>query len=546
MKIAINNFTTFSLEPIKKEILSYNFCVKITNKYFNYENNNIEIGTIELNNMILNIERILKNKLESSKRLEFDNKQMAIMLFPTVQDNRTVIDWQFFLTNDEGDIVSSYILTFEREDIIVLYMYLCKLVDRPNQFDLPKDYQYMYLYVRYLDVDTFKQFCYISDDSSIRIGDYVLVDRAGETSLAIVEEIGFYSEAEAPYPVNKTKEIIRRIERSELKNSEDEYIDDEDSYVTLKEFEEFKKDLDSLKDILKNQTEKLSIKELMRQILRDNIYSQVYYYTKLNIFIEKIDTIYFISKYQRKIFSTQEYKKMIKESVTINCSRTDDIIDTYYKAKSICDENNIEYIDDFNYAITKIECELTKILYNQEDKSNDNLYRYWCEKMYHNLKVYVRDSDMLVRTQKIYQKNIGQVIKEDAFVDCTSKIGGMTKNTRTFLISNHIKDLSIFERETNWGISVANQDSLFKILDVGKIEDKNYIILLHISDEISTTIDKIHTNIDDFIIKKCKEILTKSIKEKPLPELDESWYERLFFPVGINKDGKIQKRNKEN
>lgn len=174
-------------------------------------------------------------------------------------------------------------------------MYLCELVDRQNQFDLPKDYQYMYLYVRYLDVDTIKQFCYISDDSSIRVGDYVLVDRAGEASLAIVEQIGFYSEADAPYPVNKTKEIIRRIERSELKNSEDEYMDDEDSYITLKEFEELKKDLNCLKDIIKNQAEKLSIKELMRQILRENMYSQVYYYSKLNVFIE---TIYLCKKCQ--------------------------------------------------------------------------------------------------------------------------------------------------------------------------------------------------------------------------------------------------------
>lgn len=93
MKISINNFTTFSLEHIKKEIISHNFCIKIASKYFNYENNNIQIGTIELKNMILDIERILKNKLVSSKRLEFGNKQMAIILFPTVQDNRTVIDW---------------------------------------------------------------------------------------------------------------------------------------------------------------------------------------------------------------------------------------------------------------------------------------------------------------------------------------------------------------------------------------------------------------------------------------------------------------------
>lgn len=548
MKITINKFTTFSIEYIKEELLNKFFNIEVSNKYFNYKLENLEIENIELNNIFLNTERLLKDKLDIPKKIELQNKQITLIFFPLAFNNRIVIDWHFSIKNEEDDEVSTYILTFEREDIIALYVYLCNLLKKQNKFDIPKDYKYMYLYVRYLDVNTVKQYCYLSDDETIRVGDYVLVDRAGENSLAIVEKIEFFTRENAPYPIEKTKEIIRRVERSELGHNneddgedEDEYEDDRESYVTFEEFRDLKKDLDGLKDIVKNISNTLSIKELMRQILRDNIYSDVYYNKKLNIFIEKVDTIYFLPKYQRKIFSTNDLKEMVKESIYIDTWRSDDILDTYNSALNICKKNNLEFVDDFNYNVTKIECDLTKIISNEEDKTNDILYNSWCKKMYSNLKLYVRDSDLMQRTLNIYKDNIGQIVKEKAFVDCTTKIGGLTKNTRTFIISNHMNDLSIFEEDTNWGINVADKESLFKILDVGKVEDKNYIILLHIADDLPHLMNGLKTNVDEYIINKCKEILHNSIKERPIPELDDEWYNRLLFPVGINKDGKIEK-----
>lgn len=545
MKITINKFTTFSIEHVKEEILDNYFNIEVSNKYFNYKVENLKIGTIELKNLTLDMERLLKDKLDSPQKVDFENGEVSLILFPLAFNNRVIMDLHFIIRNDDGDAVSSYILTFEREDIIAFYIYLCDLLKRQNQFDIPEDYEYMYLYVRYLDVNTVKQFCYLSDDPSIRVGDYVLVDRAGEESLAIVEKIEYYKKEDVPYPLDKTKEIIRRVERSELKQEDSDEDDDseneQDSYVTFEEFKDLKQDLDAIKDIVKNMSNKLSIKELMRQILRDNAYSDVYYYSKLNIFIEKVDTIYLISKYQRKIFSTEDYKKMIKDSVYINCWRPDDILDVYNNAINICKENKLDYADDFDYNENKVNCELSKIIIDGEDKTKDGLYKFWCEQTYNNLKIYVRDSDLLQRTLDIYKENIGQIIKEKAFVDCTNKIGGIIKNTRTFIISNHIKDLSIFEENSKWGLNVANKDSIFKILDVGKIEDKNYIILLHITDNSLGLMKDLHTNVDDYIINNCKEILNDSIKKDPISELDDEWYSRLFFPVGINKDGKVEK-----
>ena len=50
-----------------------------------------------------------------------------------------------------------------------------------------------------------KDYNYISNDLEIKVGDRVLVDRMGNLAVATVENVGFYNELNAPYPVGRDK-----------------------------------------------------------------------------------------------------------------------------------------------------------------------------------------------------------------------------------------------------------------------------------------------------------------------------------------------------
>ena len=504
MEIYINDFTKLKFKMIDEKISSKIFNLEINNKYFSYRNE-IEIEAVRLDNLILQIGRFLKGKLCTNNIIKANEEKLNFFVTPDE------IQMEISLRNNEGKEISNYFLNFEREDIISLYLYLCKIMKKENILNLNENYKYMYLYVRYLDTDTTRQFCYISDDEDIRIGDYVLVNRKEEYVIAIVEKIEFYTKEEAPYSIEKTKEIIRKIEKSELKNLEDsaqEKDGEKDSYITIEEFKEIKQDLDTIKKIITNQKHNISLKELMKQINRDNIYLKVYYYPKMNFFIGNVSEIYFLVDYKRKIFSSIQYKEMIKNAINIPAIVDADIMDIYNKAIKICEENNLEYDLDVNVEHNIIPdniCKVNSIFYEKEDKSADFLYKNICEKIYSNLKMYVKDIDLDYSKISLYQNNIGKIIKEKEYLKCTSRIGGQTKNTRFFIIGNEIRDYSIFEENTNWGICIANKENNFKIIDVNQINNKNYIILLQIPNKTVLFMKNINTNVDENIKRFCEE-----------------------------------------
>lgn len=545
MNIIVNNFSKLNFEKINDELISKKFLLEINNKYFSYKNNNIVIEDVELKNFLIDIERLLKGKYYEPKRVIFKDKTISIVLYPLVYGNRTIMDLQVFLKNEKDIVVSDYTLTLEREDIISMYVYLCQILDKEDRFNLPEDYKYMFLFVRYLDIDSIKQFCYISDDENIRIGDYVLVDRAGNPSVAIVENIEFHTKEDSPFNFEKTKEIIRRLDRKELKNSNEneelEEKEEEESYVTIEEFKSLKKDFEALKDILKQKDNKLSIKELIRQILRDNIYLEVFYNKEFNIFIEKVGDMIYLSKYKSSVFSKKELKGICKNSIYINTYRDSNIKVIYDMAVKLCNENNIEYVDDYIVGDNYIgNIKLEKVLDLKENKEKeDSFYSYVCQKNYNELLIYCRDIELSENIIKLYKDNVGKIIKEKGYVECSKKIGGLEKNTRFYIFSNHIADLSAFEESTDFGICVANEGSLYKIIEVGEKDNKNYVILLHIDQETGYFLNNIKTNIDDKLIDICKKRMEKEIKDVPLEELTEEWYKRLYFPIGIDKEGRI-------
>ena len=68
-----------------------------------------------------------------------------------------------------------------------------------------------------------KTYCYLADDDSYEVGDTVLVPAGHDNHEALVRIVGkkYYSSENAPFPVDKAKHIIKRIDEDEI----DDYLD---------------------------------------------------------------------------------------------------------------------------------------------------------------------------------------------------------------------------------------------------------------------------------------------------------------------------------
>lgn len=113
-------------------------------------------------------------------------------------------DHRYFVTEDEK-IVYLYNVKTELLD----EKYIIKYSDNDITND---DKIYYYLTVKYEEHYSNKEYNYISDDTSVKVGDRVLVDMAGELAIADVLETAFYDKFEAPFPVHKTKRIIKKVD----------------------------------------------------------------------------------------------------------------------------------------------------------------------------------------------------------------------------------------------------------------------------------------------------------------------------------------------
>jgi periplasmic divalent cation tolerance protein len=78
------------------------------------------------------------------------------------------------------------------------------------------DKEYFYLSVLYADdLNSYDTYNYLSEDTSIKAGDKVLVSRAGDDVIALVIKAKYYLGCEVPFPVSRTKSIIKKIESDE-------------------------------------------------------------------------------------------------------------------------------------------------------------------------------------------------------------------------------------------------------------------------------------------------------------------------------------------
>lgn len=151
-----------------------------------------------------------------------------------------------------------------------------------------------------------------------------------------------------------------------------------------------------------------------------------------------------------------------------------------------------------------------------------------------NLQYFARDINLTEEIIDCYKK--GMIIRERAFTDASSQIGGMVTNCRYAILSNHMADFSSYENNTNWGLCVAQRDSHFEVLDVFKQGDKTQILLLHLPDNDWKLFYNFYVFFEGLnIVKNARELFAKLILEPPIKELSSSeWLDRCSFTLGLD------------
>ena len=105
------------------------------------------------------------------------------------------------------------------------------------------------------------------------------------------------------------------------------------------------------------------------------------------------------------------------------------------------------------------------------------------DSMYPGITLFARDVDLPSGLAEKYKA--GMIIREKGFTDATIRFGGMVTSCRYVILSNHMKNMSILENGTNWGLHVANKDAHFKVLGLHTHAGKTGIFLLHLPDDES-------------------------------------------------------------
>ena len=148
---------------------------------------------------------------------------------------------------------------------------------------------------------------------------------------------------------------------------------------------------------------------------------------------------------------------------------------------------------------------------------------------------YVRDINL--KSDLFERYEIGQTITERAFVDATNRIGGLATSHRYLILSNQFKDLSEFEKNTNWNLHITARDSVFKILDIYTKDGKSQIFLLQLPKGFEEVFDRENDLIED-AVSDSREFFDKCLKEDPIKEVSSpDWLERVSFPLGMDNEG---------
>lgn len=167
------------------------------------------------------------------------------------------------------------------------------------------------------------------------------------------------------------------------------------------------------------------------------------------------------------------------------------------------------------------------------------LYCRIANKMYPGIALLARDVNLPAAFAAKYVP--GLIIKERAFVDASIRFMGMVTTHRYVILSNHMKNISMFEHGTNWGLHTANMESHFKVLGQYTHNGKTGIFLLHLPDDEDWMVYRTaEFDMDKKLYQTAVERFIMKADTPPVPELTtREWLDRCAFPLGMDDYGNL-------
>ena len=155
------------------------------------------------------------------------------------------------------------------------------------------------------------------------------------------------------------------------------------------------------------------------------------------------------------------------------------------------------------------------------------------------LQLFARDINLT--PEETAKFKVGMIVRNAAFTDATSRVGGMVTTHRFSILSNHLFDLSKAEHGTNWGLHVANRDSHFKVLDIYEHEGKTQILLLHLPDDYRWKwMEHVTLDLPVDIVADSRDRFASKAHAEPIPEVTSpEWLDRCGFAPGLDIKGEL-------
>lgn len=302
----------------------------------------------------------------------------------------------------------------------------------PDELDTPAGNRY--IFVQYYDdlTEDFEGRSYsYKSDLDLEIGDYVEVERTSQKVIGIITDIDYFNDEDAPYPYDKLKSVIRKIDPVELRSDSDW------KNIETKE---------SRNLILNTMFGKLQIKrfiELLRDKHKWKDVNDLYYYPKFNTFFYKDAkySAFFHAEYETEVITQSMYFIILKDSIKVEIPKEGTADNELYViARQFCIDNNIDYYDD------------TDILEYTDEKRqfyNDKASTYVEPKDYTSIDEIIEDLENYEPTKYIehdppYYVEGDDIIHIAGFIDYpNSRIFNISK----FLRDNNYVDDKYYDRE---------------------------------------------------------------------------------------------------
>lgn len=155
---------------------------------------------------------------------------------------------------------------------------------------------------------------------------------------------------------------------------------------------------------------------------------------------------------------------------------------------------------------------------------------------------YIRDHNLDEKLIENYE--VGEIITDPTYVDCTYKKTGINTSHRTLIVSDQMMDISEHEHGTNWGLCITVTNQTFKIIDIYKKQGKTQITLLQLNPMLIDLFEDHQTDFEKELIINTRKYFDECLEMDVLPELDtDDWKGRCYFPIGLNEDGSLFHRD---